>query len=120
MPDPVHAARRAELLKLLPPATALVVFAAPLAMRNNDVEHDYRQDSDFFYLTGFDEPESVLVLSNVHAAPFTLFVRPRDPERETWDGPRAGVEGATVEFGATAAHSIGELDQKLVDYLENV
>ena len=52
----------------------LVLFAADAAIRNNDVEHEYRQDSDFYYLTGFDEPESVLVLSTVHEQKFVLFV----------------------------------------------
>jgi Xaa-Pro aminopeptidase len=97
----------------------MVVFAAPTAIRNNDVEHEYRQDSDFHYLTGFDEPDAVLVLSGVRADEFALFVRPRDPEREVWDGPRAGVDGATSEFGAKVSHPIGELDEKLPDWLEN-
>lgn len=119
MSDNVYADRRERLLSRMGPASVLLVFAAPLAIRNNDVEHEYRQDSDFFYLTGFDEPESVLVLSTVHPDRFTLFVRPRDPERETWDGARAGVEGATRDFGANAAHPIAELDQKLPDLLEN-
>src|SRR4029077_15434641 len=87
--------------------------AAPLAIRNNDVEHEYRQDSDFFYLTGFDEPESVLVLHSGSDQPFTLFVRPRDPEREVWDGARAGVEGAVSDFGADVALPLAELAQKL-------
>ena len=78
--------------------------AAPLALRNNDVDHAYRQDSDFYYLTGFDEPESVLVLDTRSDPAFRLFVRPRDPEREVWDGPRAGVEGAVEQFGADVAH----------------
>src|SRR5258706_1165650 len=99
---------------------ALVLASAPVAIRNNDVEHEYRQDSDFYYLTGFDEPESVLVLSTQHPDHrVVLFVRPRDPEREVWDGARAGVEGAVRDFGADAAFPIGELAARLPDYLQN-
>ena len=66
-------------------------------VRNNDVEHEYRQDSDFFYLTGFDEPESVVVL-DAKERKTILFVRPRDRDREVWDGPRAGVDGAQEQL----------------------
>lgn len=118
MVDPVFGERRAQLLSRMG-ASVLVLFSAPLSIRNNDVEHEYRQDSDFFYLTGFDEPEAVLVLSGVHPDQFVLFVRPRDPERETWDGPRAGLDGAKSDFGAKASFKIAELDEKLPDYLEN-
>jgi len=98
-----------------------VLPSAPVHIRNNDVEHAYRQDSDFFYLTGFDEPESVLVLTNQHSDHrVVLFVRPRDPTREVWDGPRAGVDGAVAQFGADAAFPIGELLDRLPDYLGNV
>jgi len=97
----------------------MVIAAAPVAMRNNDVEHDYRQDSDLYYLTGFDEPNSVLVLSTVHEEHrMVLFVPPRDPEMETWHGVRAGVEGAVSRFGADASFSIEELAKHLPDYLE--
>ena len=112
-------ARRERVLEALHPG-ALVVFSAPVAIRNNDVEHDYRQDSDFFYLTGFDEPDSVLVLQSTGGPRFTLFVRPRDPERETWDGPRAGVDGAVGIFGADQAFSVAELDLKLPELLSGV
>jgi Xaa-Pro aminopeptidase len=118
MADLIYAERRRRLLDQMG-RSVLVVFSAPLSIRNNDVEHEYRQDSDFHYLTGFDEPEAALVLSGVRAEQFALFVRPRDPEREVWDGPRAGVDGAKSEFGASAAFPIGELDGKLPDWLEN-
>jgi Xaa-Pro aminopeptidase len=98
----------------------LIVPAAPVAIRNNDVEHEYRQDSDFFYLTGYDEPDSVLVLSPSSEQPFVMFVRPRDPEREVWDGARAGVEGAVRDFGADVAHPISELATKLPELMRNV
>jgi Xaa-Pro aminopeptidase len=109
--------RRARLLSSMHPGV-LVVFSTPTAIRNNDVEHEYRQSSDFFYLSGFDEPDSVLVLSSVaDKDKFVLFVRPKDPERETWDGRRAGVEGAVKEFGANAAYPIAELAVRLPELL---
>src|SRR4051794_1261404 len=102
------------------PGGVAVFPAAPVAIRNNDVEHEYRQDSDLHYLTGFDEPDSVLVLTSEHPDHrMVLFVRPRDPEREVWDGARAGVEGAVSDFGADAAFPIGELAARLPDYLQN-
>jgi Xaa-Pro aminopeptidase len=99
------------------PSSVAVLPAAPVFVRNNDVDHEYRQDSDFFYLTGFDEPESVLVLDAAERKA-TLFVRPRDKDREVWDGPRAGVDGAKA-FGADDAFVVAELDEKLPNLLQN-
>src|SRR3954464_15048555 len=114
-----YAARRKALMDQFPGGVA-VFPSAPVAIRNNDVEHEYRQDSDFHYLTGFDEPESELVLATEHPQHKTvLFVRPRAPEREVWAGARAGVEGAVSEFGADVAYPISELATKLPEYLEN-
>jgi Xaa-Pro aminopeptidase len=96
-----------------------VLPAAPVYVRNNDVDHEYRQDSDLHYLSGFDEPESVLVLS-AKGRKATMFVRPRDPDREVWDGPRAGVDGAKADFGADEAHPIKDLDDALSKLFENV
>src|SRR3954468_8195638 len=112
------AERRLALMSKLPKGVA-VFPSAPVAIRNNDVEHEYRQDSDFHYLTGFDEPESVLGLATEHPNhPMGLFGRPRGPEREVWDGARAGVESAVAEFGADAAFPISELATRLPDYLQ--
>ena len=96
-----------------------VCFATPVFLRNNDVEHEYRQDSDLYYLTGFDEPESVAVLvsDGQGGGRFILFVRPSDPEREIWDGRRAGLEGAVQTFGADEAYPIAELDKKLAELM---
>ena len=114
------AARRTQLLEAIGDGVA-VFPSAPLAVRNHDVEHPYRQDSDLYYLTGLDEPESVLVLTNQHAEHrVVLFVRPKKREREIWDGPRAGVEGAVEAFGADVAFPIDELPKRLPDYLGNV
>jgi len=114
------AARRRQLLEAMGDGAALFP-SAPLAARNRDVEHPYRQDSDLYYLTGFDEPASVLLLTNEHAEHrAVLFVRPRKRDREIWDGPRAGVEGAVQTFGADVAFPIDELEKRLPDYLGNV
>lgn len=112
--------RRERFRKAMGCGVALIA-ATPTALRNNDVEHEYRQDSDLYYLTGLDEPESVLLLTTEHAQHrCVLFVRPRDPAREIWDGARAGVEGAVAKFGADAAYPIAELSQRLPDYLQDV
>jgi Xaa-Pro aminopeptidase len=117
----IHLRRRAALIDAMAagcPSSVAVLPAAPVFLRNNDVEHEYRQDSDLFYLTGFDEPESVAVL-DVETRKFTLFLRPRDREREVWDGPRAGVDGAKAQFGADEAFVIADLDEKLPGLLQN-
>lgn len=111
--------RRQHVLQAIPNGL-LLVPSQPVAIRNNDVEHPYRQHSDLWYLSGFDEPESVLVLSTASDKPFTLFVRERDPEREVWDGARAGVDGAKERFGADEAHPIAKLDELLPKLFENV
>jgi Xaa-Pro aminopeptidase len=114
------AARRTQLLDAIGDGVA-VFPSAPVALRNRDVEHSYRQDSDLHYLTGLNEPESVLVLTNQHEEHrVVLFVRPKKREREIWDGPRAGVEGAVETFGADVAFPIDELGKRLPDYLGNV
>jgi len=96
-----------------------ILAAAPVTIRNNDVEHDYRQDSDLYYLTGFDEPETVLVLTTAHEEHRSvLFVRPRDPEREVWDGARAGIDGAKEICGVDAVFDVRELGKQLPKYLE--
>src|SRR5690606_31495460 len=91
----------------------LVLFSAPEVIRNNDVHHDYRQHSDFYYLTGLDEPGAAMVLSGGTEAKLTLFVQPRDATRETWDGPRTGVDGAKTKYGASEAFDYGTLDAEV-------
>jgi Xaa-Pro aminopeptidase len=87
--------------------------------RNGDIEYAYRQDSHFHYLTGFPEPEAVAVLvpGRQHAE-YLLFVRERDDERESWDGPRAGTEGAMMRFGADDAFPIADIDDILPGLIE--
>ncbi|MGB6562894.1 MAG: aminopeptidase P N-terminal domain-containing protein, partial [Candidatus Binataceae bacterium] len=102
-------------------AAAAILPSAPVAVRSNDVEFVYRQDNDFFYLTGFAEPESVALFAPGHKdGEFVMFVRPRDRERETWTGRRAGVEGAMLDYGADKAYVADELDRVLPRYLEGV
>ncbi len=98
---------------------AVAIFpSAPVYTRNNDVDHEYRQDSDLFYLTGFSEPNSVLVLT-AKDRKSVMFVRPRDPEREVWDGPRAGVDGVKAQFGVDEAFVVGDLAGELPKVLSN-
>jgi len=110
--------RREQLMAKIGNGTA-IFRSAPTAVMHNDVEYAYRQDSDFFYLTGFNETSAVAVLAPHHEEhKFVLFVQPRDPEKETWHGYRAGVEGAKEFYGADEAFPINELDEKLPKYLE--
>ncbi len=110
--------RREAFLQQIGGGVAVLV-AAPELVKSRDTEVMYRQNSDFFYLTGFLEPGAVAVLTpHDPEHRFTLFVRPRDPERETWAGRRAGVEGARERFGADAAYPAEELDERLRALLE--
>lgn len=112
--------RRARFMAEIGAAVAILP-SAPLAVRSNDVEFVYRQDNDFYYLTGFAEPESLAMFAPGHKdGEFVLFVRPRDRERETWTGRRAGVEGAMLDYGADQAYAAGEIDRVLPRYLEGV
>jgi Xaa-Pro aminopeptidase len=111
-------ARRRQAARQRMGEGVLVLFGAPEFIRNNDVTHEYRQDSDFYYLTGLEEQECVLVLVAGESESFTLFVRPRNKEREIWDGVRTGVEGAVSKFGATAAYPIEELGKRLPELLK--
>ncbi len=108
-----YAARRAEFARQMGPDAVAVIPAALHATRNADTEYEYRQNSDFYYLTGFSEPEALLVLAPQAAEPVTLFVRPRDRTAEIWTGRRAGIEGAIADFGMSAAHPIEELTERL-------
>ena len=117
----VHASRRARVLEALRTEGDRVVALLPNARvypRNHDVEHPYRTGSDFAWLTGFDEPESVAVLKT-QGEGYELFARPRNPEREQWDGLRAGLEGAKERFGAAVARATETLDEGLVELLSN-
>ena len=106
----LHAERRERLAGLLGDGLALVP-AATEVVRNNDVDHPFRQDSAFYYLTGFDEPDAVMLIDpSACDEQYVLFVRPRDREREIWDGRRAGVEGAKERFGADGSYPVSEFE----------
>ncbi len=99
-----------------PDAVAIFV-GGRLAVRSADTEYPFRQDSDFWYLTGFDHPDAVAVLSTREGPDFTLFVQPRDRDAEIWTGYRPGTEGATADYGADAAYAIEELAARLSELL---
>jgi len=111
--------RREAFMKAMGQGVAIIP-SAPLAHRTADQDFTFRQDSDFYYLTGFKEPESVLVLAPQHPEhQVIMFVRARDKEREIWDGRRAGTEGALAQYGADAAYTIDQLAEVLPRYLDN-
>ena len=99
------------------PGAVAIFVGGRLAVRSADTEYPFRQDSDFWYLTGFDHPDAVAVLSTRDGPTFTLFVQPRDRERETWTGYRPGVEGAVADYGADVAHPRETLLEKLPELL---
>jgi Xaa-Pro aminopeptidase len=107
-----YRARRARFLEKLEPNSVAIFVSNPERTRSNDTEFKYRQSSDILYLTGFPEPESVVVLTNIKGQPkFTLLVRPKDREREIWTGIRAGVEGAKSVYLADDAQTIDKFDE---------
>ena len=96
----VYQQRRQVLMSHIGSGTAIFA-SAPLAVMHNDVEHNFRQDSDFYYLTGFDEPGAVAVFAPHHEENhFVLFVRPKDKDKEIWSGRRLGVDAAKEALGA--------------------
>jgi Xaa-Pro aminopeptidase len=113
------ARRRKELMALMEPNSIAIVPAAPERTRSRDTEYHYRQDSDFIYLSGFEEPQAVGVLipGREHGE-YVLFTRERNREREIWDGYRAGPEGACSEFDADDAFPIDDIDDILPGLLE--
>ncbi len=113
------ARRRKHLMELIGANGIAVLAAAPERVRSRDTLFNYRPDSDFYYLTGFAEPEAVAVLvPGREQGQFLMFCRERNPERELWDGPRFGPEGAVEHFGADDAFPIADLDDILPGLLE--
>jgi Xaa-Pro aminopeptidase len=114
-----YAKRRKALMRLVQDDAILILPAALERIRSHDTHYPYRQDSDFWYLSGFDEPEAVLVLvpGRKHGESI-LFCRERNPEREQWDGPRAGTQGAVDMLGMDDAYPISDLDEILPGLLE--
>ena len=114
----LYAGRRQRLIELMGEGVALIA-TAPERVRNRDSHYPYRFDSYFYYLTGFIEPEAVLVLVAGSAPKSLLFCRNRDPEREIWDGFRYGPELARERFGFDEAQPVGELDTVMPKLLED-
>ena len=112
--------RRRHLMQMMDKESVAILPAAPVHIRNRDAEYNYRPDSDFYYLTGFPEPEAVVVLipGRKHGE-YILFCRENDPLMETWNGPRAGQEGAVENYGADDSFPISDIDDILPGLLEN-
>lgn len=109
-----YQARRRELASRLPVDSIAVIPAASEVLRNGDSHYRFRQDSDFYYLTGFNEPDALLLIS---AGTSILFNRPRNPAEEQWTGMRLGQDGACKALGVDAAYSIAELKARLPELL---
>jgi Xaa-Pro aminopeptidase len=113
------ARRRRQFMHMLGKDAIAILPAAPVRHRNGDIEYAYRQDSHFYYLSGFPEPDAVAVLvPGRDQAEYMLFVREHDPLRESWDGARAGTEGAVERYGADDAFPIADIDEILPGLME--
>ncbi|HKS32925.1 MAG TPA: aminopeptidase P N-terminal domain-containing protein, partial [Enterobacteriaceae bacterium] len=122
MTQQVFLRRRQALLATMSPGSAALIFAAPEATRSNDSEYPYRQNSDFWYFTGFNEPEAVLVLiksddTHNHSV---LFNRVRDLTAEIWFGRRLGQQAAPEKLGVDRALAWGEIDEQLYQLLNGL
>ena len=109
--------RLMQQLRTMGPGTLAVIKSMPEQPRNGDGEHAFRQDSDFYYLTGVEEPGAVALLSTDGDKPYTLLVRPRDPKREAWNGPRLGIDGALAK-GADQAFDFPKGDENLMEAIK--
>ncbi len=111
--------RRDEFAKHVSPGSVLILPSHPEYIRNHDVHHSYRQDSNLFYLTGFEEPESILVFRPGQTPESIMFVRAKDEERETWDGFRYGPEGVAKNFLINKCYLIADFDKEIVGLLKD-
>lgn len=109
--------RRCKLAAKLPQGAMAIIPAAQEVLRNGDAHYRFRQDSDFYYLTGFNEPDAMLLIVAGEKGESYLFNRPRNPAQEQWTGRRLGQEGACQTLGMTEAYSIDILDTRLPDLL---
>jgi len=111
--------RRCHLMQETGPDALIILAAAPERLRNGDAFYPYRQDSDFLYLSGLNEPEAVLIMRpGRDSGEQILFLRERNPDRERWDGPRLGLDGAVEQLGMDDAFPIGDLDEILPGLME--
>ncbi|TAN48448.1 MAG: Xaa-Pro aminopeptidase [Methylococcaceae bacterium] len=112
--------RRRQLMRMVGKGAIVLIPSAPLLKRNRDVEYPFRQDSDFYYLTGFNEPEALLVLvPGREQGEYLLFCREYDAQKSVWTGHHAGLDGARAQFGADDAFPITDLDDIIPGLLEN-
>lgn len=115
----IYQRRRAELVNQIGDSDIVIVATSPVKSRNSDVDYLFRPDSDFYYLTGFPEPEAVAVISpGREQGEFVIFCRERDPQREMWHGRRAGLEGAMELYGANDAFPIEDINDILPGMME--
>lgn len=114
-----YAKRRKQLMQKIGPSSLVILTAAPIAPRNGDGTYPYRQQSDFYYLTGFEEPEAVAILAPKNKnGEFILFNRAKNRSEEIWEGFRSGQEGAVKHYGANLSFPITEFENKLAEYIE--
>jgi len=119
MTSKVYERRRADLVNQIGENDIVIVPTSAVKSRNGDVEYQFRPHSDFFYLTGFNEPQAVAVISpSRQQGAFVMFCREKDPLREMWDGRRAGLEGVTEELGADDAFPFEDIDDILPGMME--
>jgi len=120
MNEKEFAKRRKQLMRMVGDDGIAILPSAPVRIRSRDVEYRYRQDSDFYYLTGFAEPESVAILAPGRAnGEFVLFCRERDQQKEQWDGSRAGPDGVIDQYHADDAFPIEDIDDILPGIMES-
>jgi len=115
-----YSERRSKLASKVLDDSAIIVSSAAVKTRVSDTDYAYRQDSNFYYLSGYEEPESLLLIRPSKEEQFIIFCRDRDPLREQWDGFRTGQEGAIELYDADASYSINSLDQIMPNLLEGI
>ncbi|QQX82013.1 aminopeptidase P N-terminal domain-containing protein [Shewanella sp. KX20019] len=118
--DNIYRHRRAELLKQLPDDSLVILAGYQQKVRSKNIKYHFRQDNDFLYLTGFDEPDAIAILVKREVSEYLLFSRPKDPAQEVSFGSRAGVEGAVEHYGADRAFSNTLFEQTLLPLLQNI
>jgi Xaa-Pro aminopeptidase len=115
----IYSERRKKLIKVMGTGTA-ILKGAPEQIRTNDTEYPYRQDSDFFYLTGYAEPGAACIINpNDLEKPFTLFVLPQDPKKEVWTGWRLSFEDTVKKYGADQALDIAEFESAALEAMKS-
>ena len=116
----IYQQRRAALLAKMPANSVMLIAAASHQSRNGDAEYAFRQNSDFYYLTGFNEPDGLLVLKPGSTSPSVMFTQPRDRDMEIWNGYRAGPEGCVADYGVDAAYELKEIDTQMPNLIDGV